>query len=209
MVFNLQTPKSRNMAERNRQLRESLWHESRDEVWNRKTNKGWTTIPRVLPLILHLITIMDKPKRTGVGNPSRVYLDLWCRVFDEGFVEVADEEDFAYSAGYGGDRAVRTWKAHVKMLIDLGFVKAARKGNRDLGYLLIIDPYLVAERLHKEGRVPEHWWNAFLARVHKTGAMLPSRKKNKIEIPQKAKTKAKKRKPPEKKAKESASTSSK
>lgn len=170
--------KSRHMGQRKRDLRDKLWPGSEKEVWNRHESKGFTTIPRILSLILHLITITHG-KRSG--NPSMVYLDLWCRVFDDGVVEVTDEEDFAYAAGYSTSRGVRTWRSHVRLLIELGFVRGLKKGSREFGYLLIVDPYLVAEKLHNEDRVPEQWWNAFLALVHKTRAVLPSEKKREEE----------------------------
>lgn len=177
MFLSQASPKSQHMSKRYLELREQLWPGCEPEVWSRKTSKGFTTIPRILPLILHLITILDKTKHGAKGNPSKVYLDLWCRAYDEGFLDVNDEDECAYSAGYTGSRAARTWKEHVKLLRDLGFVRTAKKGNREIGYILIVDPYWVAESLHEEKRVQEDWWNAFIARVHRTKAKLPSQRK--------------------------------
>ena len=174
MNTSIASGKSKRMDERNLETRERLWPEFGEEVWSRKGSKGFTTIPRILPLILGLIT---KATNSKGGNPSMVYMDLWCRINDQGFVEVTDEADFAYSAGYFTTRATRTWKSHVKQLIELGFVKAAVKGNREFGYLLLLDPYLVAEKFIEEGRVDQDWCHAFHGRVDQTGAVLPSKKK--------------------------------
>lgn len=173
------SPKSKAMSKRQLALRRELWPDSDDEVWVRLESKGFTSIPRILPLILLLITILDKPKKSGKGNPSKVYFDLWCRIFDEAFLEVSDEEEFAYSSGYIGSpsRAVRTWREHIKLLTELGFIRTAPKGNREIGYVLIVDPYRAAEKLKAARRVPDAWWNAFLSRVNQTGATLPSKRK--------------------------------
>ena len=45
--------------------------ESATIFWNRKLEKGFATIPRLLPLVLHLIKILNNK-----GNPSLAYLEL-------------------------------------------------------------------------------------------------------------------------------------
>src|SRR5258708_8762048 len=96
-----------NMAtanERRQELRETLWPNSEGRIWDRKKNDGFITTPRLLPLVMHLIKILAVK-----GDPSVAYLEIWCRVFDEGLVSVNDENAFAYAAGYSGARAARTW----------------------------------------------------------------------------------------------------
>jgi hypothetical protein len=44
------------------------------------------------------------------GDPSPVYLELWCRNLGQGNITVSDEQECAYAAGCDGNRAVRTWK---------------------------------------------------------------------------------------------------
>jgi hypothetical protein len=150
-------------------LRDSLWPHASDVVWSRQTGKGFTSIPRVLPLVMHLIG-----KLAEKGDPSRVYLDLWARAFDEGLVTVSDENGFAFSSGYTGPRAVRTWREHVQMLEKLGFLWTKEQGNRDIAQILLLNPYKICVKLHEEGKVPKVWWNAFITRANEIGAEIPS-----------------------------------
>src|SRR5207249_3151319 len=89
------------------QLREQLWPGSRKLIWHRHDHKGFGTIPRLLPLVLHLIKRLSKK---GKGNPADVYLQMWARNHDEGLIEINDESSFAFEAGYDSTRAVRTWR---------------------------------------------------------------------------------------------------
>ncbi len=42
-----------------------------DDIRNRKFEKGFAIIPKLLPLVLHLIKILNNK-----GNPSLAYLEL-------------------------------------------------------------------------------------------------------------------------------------
>lgn len=155
-------------ARRRESLREMLWPGSRDWVWSRNENQGFVTIPRLLPLILHLIKrLADK------GDPTLVYLELWSRVYDEGIITVADEEKCAYAAGYTGTRALRTWREHVFLLRDLGFLLIKREGNREIGHILLLNPLAMCARLNAEGKTPDGWWAAFAHRASEIGATIP------------------------------------
>src|ERR1700722_11505174 len=83
------------VALRRQALRDRLWPQECSELWHRTTEDGYSTIPRTLPLIM---TLIDDLKGKG-RDISRVYFDLWCRQIDDSFVEVNDEESFAYSSG--------------------------------------------------------------------------------------------------------------
>ena len=160
--------KSRSPARRREKMRDSLWSDSAEMVWNRKTATGFTTIPRLLPLVTALITELA-PK----GDPSRVYVELWSRVFDEGLVTILDESENAYCAGYTGTRATRTWRERMLTLSELGFVRFKPVGNREIGQVLLLDPLGVCHRLHKEQRVPDEWWSMFVKRATEIGAEIP------------------------------------
>lgn len=174
--MSLQIRPSRNSAGRKHakkrlELRDQLWPDAAEVTWSRSQNKGFTTVPRILPLVMCLINCMSNK-----GDPSRVYLDLWCRVFDEGFITIRDETEMAFSAGYSGTRAVRTWREHLQSLSDLGFLRTAQNGNRDIGHVLILNPYTVCAVLRKKSskRIPDEWWSAFLTRANETGATIPT-----------------------------------
>ncbi len=163
------------LAARRREECEKIFGDVADKVWNRKESKGFTTVPRVLPLMLTLIQFTSRKK----GNPGRVYLDFWCRAYDEGYVEITDEGDLAYSAGYTGTRAVRSWQENTKQLEEMGFIRIAPRGVRKIGYVLILDPFRVATELKEKGEVPNEWWNAFTSRASKIGAAITKRTKPK------------------------------
>jgi hypothetical protein len=161
-----------NVAARKReQLREMLWPGSSIRVWSRHKNKGFTTIPRLLSLVMHLIKRLS-PK----GDPSVVYFDLWTRAYDEGTVTIADEEASAFSAGYSGTRAVRTWREHVQRLQELRFIEIMPEGNREIAHILLVDPLRVCAELYRANphAVTREWWTAFVRRAGEIGASIPS-----------------------------------
>jgi hypothetical protein len=158
------------LGQKREKLREDLWPGSRQEIWHRGDHKGFGTIPRLLPLVLHLIKKLSKK-----GNPADVYIQLWARNYDEGIVEITDEHAFAFEAGYDSTRALRTWREHIFKLEQLGFIKVKPAGLRDIAYILLLNPLEVCARLRKQGRsVPDEWWNAFLKRANDIGAALPT-----------------------------------
>ena len=165
-------PKARakNAAARKREkLREQIWPGSEKDLWSRKTNDGWTTVPRLLPLVMHLIKALCKK-----GNPSLVYLELWTRAFDEGIVTINNEDASAYASGYTGSRAVRTWREHVFKLVDLGFIRVAPQGNREIAHVLLLNPLSVCADLHHKKKISQAWWAAFVHQAQEIGANLTS-----------------------------------
>jgi hypothetical protein len=153
-------------ARRREQLRESYWPGSAGEVWSPRTSVGFIAVPRVLPLIFVLIRELSRK-----GDPTGVFLDLWCRTFEEGIVSVTDEEAFAFSAGYRGPRAVRTWREHVAQLQELGFIRTQASGNREFGHVLLRDPIRVALEVvrAKPEEIPKGWLPAFRQRAAEIG----------------------------------------
>jgi hypothetical protein len=162
-------PKRNRQAKKRQTIRESLWPESEDTFWNRTKNKGFTTIPRVMPLIMRLIDELGDKKR-----PSAVYLELWARVFDEGLVSIQNEKEFAFAAGYNGTRAERSMRERLLILVEQGFIKAKRDGLVEYGHILIVNPLQVCVDLNAANKVSEQWWSAFVRRTTEVGAALPN-----------------------------------
>jgi len=159
------------LAVRRLGLRDQLWPGVAETLWHRTTEDGYSTVPRTLPLIM---TLIDDLKGKG-KDISRVYFDLWCRQVDDCFVEVTDEESFAYSSGYPTQgRNVRSWRERIDMLADLGFIAIQPNGSRKYGYILLWHPHRVVLELRAQGRVGDPWWGAFSKRVSEVGAELPS-----------------------------------
>ena len=159
------TPEERRIA-----LRDSLWPGAQARVWNRITEDGFSTIPRTLPLVGTLIRVLTKDL-----DASRAYFDLWGRVYDEGFVDVLDEEEFAASCGYPtSGRNVRTWRERIEALVALGLIEVKPKGTKKFGYLLLVHPHDAVQRLRKSRKkdIPEWWWSLFSKRIAEIGATL-------------------------------------
>jgi hypothetical protein len=151
------------------ELRESLWPGSAEMIWSRKTNDGFTSIPRLLPLVMLLIKSLSEK-----GDPSRVYLELWTRAYDEGIVTIGNENDCAFAAGCLGTRALRTWHEHIFTLQELGFIKVRAQGNREIGHILLLDPLRICCEKQKRDpkQIPDGWWGAFVSRANEIGAKL-------------------------------------
>jgi hypothetical protein len=155
-----------------RALRGQLFPNCETELWNRKAVNGFTTIPRTLGLIMTLLEQMvDRKKGHDV---SRTYFELWCRAFDDYFIEVTDVEAFAFSAGFvSKGRNVRSWEERVKMLADLEFIKVAPNGSKKQGYILLVDPHRIVKKLRETGNIPDDWWGAYNKRASEIGYTLP------------------------------------
>lgn len=168
-------PRRLTMAMKRKRLRDRLWPEADELVWDRLRNQGFATIPRLLPLVLVLIKTLAGSK----GDPTRVYLELWSRVHDEGLVLDADDADCAFASGYTGSRAVRSWRERIFQLKEMGFIEIEPRGGNELGYILILNPLRVAARLAHEKKVTREWWNAFIGRASEIGAVVPVHKDSK------------------------------
>jgi hypothetical protein len=157
-------------AARRLQLRDAIFPGAHESVFvGGQAEKGWRMVPRTLPLVMTLISDLA-PKGLGTGA-ARVYHELWMRDFGDGFVELTDEDVHAFASGYtAAGRGVRSWRACMKALEDLGFIKVAPKGARALGYVLLIHPDLVVDSLRDAEKVDPNWANAYEQRMIEIGA---------------------------------------
>jgi hypothetical protein len=141
-------------------LKEEFW--PGEKTWFADNETGWFAAPRYLPLILSLLA---SKRLSGNQDPSRVYLELFSRHFDSGLVEMSDEREHAFAAGYEGPRAVRTWQERMRILEARGFIKTKAAGNHRYKYVLLIHPKAVARALHGTKLVDEAWWTTYRARL--------------------------------------------
>ena len=157
-------------AVKREELRELLWPESEGSLWTAKGTAGYTTMPRLMPLILHLMRQLSQK-----GDPSSVYFELWARAFGEGIVTISDENTCAYAAGYEGTRAVRSWRERILTLKELGFIYIKPQFYREIAHILIYNPLAVCAKLRaqKPTRVTDEWWTAFVHRASEIGAEIP------------------------------------
>ena len=149
------------------EVRGKLWPEISEEMtWNRIARDGFVTLPRAMPLIMRIMDYL-----AGKGIPvSQVYLDLWCRTFDEAFLQITKTEEMATYAGFSGQRAVRTWKERLSKLAELGFIDLKYGLTKEVVFALILNPYHVIAQAYAKGLVPIEMWNALMVRAAEIGA---------------------------------------
>ena len=128
-------------------------------------------MPRTMSLIINLINDISKQVTSGKAIPAgKSYLVLWCRVFDEGFLKIESEAAAALEAGYAGERNVTTWREHMAVLKDLGFIDCKDGASGPYQYILIFNPYQVVKALHAKGWVQEAAYTALFQRAMDIGA---------------------------------------
>jgi hypothetical protein len=147
------------------QIRDAFW--PNDIAWTgEKPEAGWFRAPRTLPLILAL---MRTEKATGSKqDPTGVYLELLARHRDTGIVEMANEGEHSYAAGYAGSRGIRTWRERMKLLSDLGFIKSTSAGNQPYKNVLLVHPTVVIQKLRDQGKIDDSWWQTYRQRQIET-----------------------------------------
>lgn len=149
-------------------LRSSLWPGLSDEtLWLRKENVGFTTIPRAMSLIGR---IMDQ--LSGKGFPLfGTYFALWCRVYDEAFVEIRNDRELAFESGFSGPRGEVTWRSRMRKLQELGFVDIRPGLASDLQYVLLLNPIRVIAEKYAKNKMPHDLaYTALVARLVEVGA---------------------------------------
>ncbi|WP_454710509.1 hypothetical protein [Delftia acidovorans] len=153
-------------------MRQQLWPNITDEqLWLRNDRDGFTTIPRTMPLFMELIADASKQVTGGKSVPAgRSYLVLWCRVFDEGLVKIEVEAAAAMEAGYIGERNVTTWREHLRVLKELGFIDFAAGLAGPCQFVLLLNPYHAAKALHAKKWVQQGAYTALFQRAQEIRA---------------------------------------
>ncbi len=150
-------------------LRRKLWPliEDRD-LWLRKARDGFATIPRTMPIVLTIMDGMAQGKRV-----SATYLDLWCRMMDEMFVQIQSPQNMAFASGFEGERAVRTWRERMHWLQDHGFISTRPGAGGELSYVILLNPYHVIRRHYEADHpgVTEARYIALMTRAHEIRAI--------------------------------------
>ncbi len=155
------------IAKKQLALRDHLWPSIEPILWHRKAHKGFTTIPKTMPLILKVMDEMTK------GSPvSTTYLALWCATWDDCFVTLSKPAELSYAAGFSGQRGEHTWATRMRKLHDLRFIDIKPGRHGALGYALIFNPHFVI-RMHYDQKsfgLSEASFNALLEQALEIGA---------------------------------------
>jgi hypothetical protein len=137
------------------QVREELWPGREEIVWPQPRERGWTRTPRTLPVIAEILN--SKAVSGGAVDLARTYLTLFCVAFEEGIVEIIDEDAMAAASGLKR----KTWTARMMMLQSLGFIGIKAKYLRRIGYVLLLHPVPVIRKLREEGKIEDGLWALF------------------------------------------------
>jgi hypothetical protein len=126
------------IAKKQLAIRELHWPAADSYLWDRKAHKGFTTIPKTMPMILKIMDEMTK------GAPvSSTYLTLWCNTWDNSFVVLNKNGEMANASGFGGQRGEHTWLTRVKKLQELHFIDVKPGRSGPIGNAIIWNPHLV------------------------------------------------------------------
>ena len=133
------------IAKKQLQLRNQLWPHIEQQLWDRKAHKGFTTIPKTMPLILKLMDQLNKKEPL-----SDTYIALWCSTWDNFFVTLAKSRDLAMMSGFSSQRAEYVWGTRMKRLQALGFIDIKPGKSGSLSYAIILNPHFALRRLYEQ-----------------------------------------------------------
>lgn len=134
-------------------------------LWRRKSNDGFTTVPRTLPIAMQAID--DTSKGAPAGHSL---FCLWARAPDNPLVTVENPATFAAEAGFTGERAVDTWRKRMRRLRELGFVRTKKGPSGEFHFILLLNPNVAVEVMRAGGLVQVDLYGRFVERVADVGA---------------------------------------
>lgn len=161
------TAKRKGMAERAAdQLKAYFPDVPAERLWLRQKNKGFTTLPRTMPIVMEIIDSLSKGQPAG-----HTLFSLWCRAPDNPLVVIQNPIIFASEAGFTGERAVDTWRRRMKSLQKHGFIQTKSGITGDFHYVLLMNPHIIIEQLKQEGGpIQGELYRKFLDRIMEIGA---------------------------------------
>ncbi|MDX0500290.1 hypothetical protein GOC68_29400 [Sinorhizobium medicae] len=134
-------------------------------IWTRKTNDGFSTVPRTLPIAMQIIDAQTKGQPAG-----HTLFCLWARSPDHPVLTIENPTTFAAEAGFIGERAVDTWRKRMRQLRDLWFIQAKPGASGEFHYVLLINPNAAVEFLRSNNKVQDHLYSRFIDRLMDVGA---------------------------------------
>jgi hypothetical protein len=134
-------------------------------LWRRKSNDGFTTVPRTLPIAMQAIN--DTSKGAPAGHSL---FCLWARAPDNPLIMVEAPATFAAETGFTGERAVDTWRKRMKTLRDLEFIRTKPGPSGEFHFILLLNPNIAVERMRERKLVQDGLYGRFRDRVAEVGA---------------------------------------
>lgn len=133
-------------------------------LWRRKTNDGFTTLPRTLPLVMQAVDAQSKGQPAG-----HTLFCLWARSPDHPLVTIENPATFASEAGFYGERAVDTWRRRMKRLRELNLIQSKPGPSGDFHFVLLLNPNVATEWMRLNGMVQDGLYGRFLDRLIEVG----------------------------------------
>ncbi len=134
-------------------------------LWRRKSNDGFTTVPRTLPIAMQAIDNQSKGAPAG-----HALFCLWSRAPDNPLIMVEAPATFAAEAGFTGERAVDTWRKRMKTLRTLEFIRTKQGPSGEFHFILLLNPNIAVELMRQHGLVQDGLYGRFKDRVAEVGA---------------------------------------
>lgn len=126
-------------------------------------------IPRTAGMVAEVVIKEAHKKMFGASSGAgATYMTIWLHVMACGVARIDSEEDAAFEAGYGGERAVTTFRRHLRTLKKMGFIDLVESRGR-IKWVLIFNPYQVVKRLHEEGNLTSDTFKAVSDRAMAIG----------------------------------------
>lgn len=133
--------------------------------WTRKTNDGFITIPRTLPIAMQVIDAQSKGQPAG-----HVLFCLWSRSPDHPVITIENTSTFAAEAGFLGERAVDTWRRRMRKLRELNFIATKPGASGEFHYVMLTNPNAAVEWMRESGLVQDGLYSRFIERLPEIGA---------------------------------------
>lgn len=167
------TRKRHNAEQTTRELRLLHWPEVKDDrLWLLDGERGgFAQVPRTLSLFSEVIIKYAVKKKTGVSSAAGTTFNvLWLHTRGQGIARIENESDAALEAGYGGERGITTFRKHMRVLKDLGFVDFVEESRGRVKWVLLFNPYHVLKDLYAAGLVEKTHYAAMLERLSAIGS---------------------------------------
>lgn len=134
-------------------------------MWFRKSNDGFTTLPRTMPLVMQAVDEASKGT-----PPGHVLFCLWARSPDNPLLTIENPATFAAEAGFSGERIVDTWRKRMKKLRELGMIATKKGATGDFHHVLLLNPNTGVEAMRSRNMVSNDLYGRFIDRMADIGA---------------------------------------
>ena len=133
-------------------------------LWRRKTNDGFTTLPRTLPIVMQAVDAQSKGQPAG-----HTLFCLWARSPDHPLLTIENPATFASEAGFTGERAVDTWRKRMRRLRELNLIATKPGPSGEFHYVLLLSPNAAMEWCRANQLVQDGVYARFVDRLIDVG----------------------------------------